>query len=116
MQPVVARVGDNLIKIFRNGANIFIDTPFVVIEDADEFLGRVRNIVQRLKEMPLVSAASPNTHHIFIRLPLIARRAHAQRRGQSRACMPAPNEIMSLSVRNAKPLRPPVCRIFLNFS
>ena len=48
MQPIVARIGDDLIKIFRNGANVFIDTPFVVIEDADEFLGRVRNIVQRL--------------------------------------------------------------------
>ena len=95
MQPVVARVGDDLIKIFRNGANVFIDTPFVVIEDADEFLGRVRNIVQRLKGNTVGQRGiAEHTHHIFIRLPLIARRAHAQRRGQSRACMAGPERIM----------------------
>ena len=49
VQPVVAGIGDDLVQVLRDGANIFVDAPFIVIEDADEFLGGMGNIVQRLK-------------------------------------------------------------------
>ena len=49
MQPVVARVGDDLVQVLGNGSDVFINAPFIVIENANEFLSCVRNIVQRLK-------------------------------------------------------------------
>ena len=41
MQPVVAGVGDNFIEVLRDGTDVFVDAPLVIIEDADEFLGGV---------------------------------------------------------------------------
>ena len=68
------------------------------------------------KEIPLVSAASPkHTPHLHpIAVDRAPRTCPAPR---TKPCLHAgPERICSLSVRNAKPLRPPVCRIFLNFS
>ena len=39
---VVARIGDELVEIAGNRADVFGDAPFVVVEDADEFFRRVR--------------------------------------------------------------------------
>ena len=35
--------------LIGNGPDVFINAPFVIIENANEFLSCVRNIVQRLK-------------------------------------------------------------------
>ena len=41
MQSVVAGVGDNFIEVLGDGADVFVNAPLVIIEDADEFLGGV---------------------------------------------------------------------------
>jgi len=72
---VVARIGDELVEITGNRPDVFGDAPFVVVEDADEFLRRVTDVVHRLEGMPLVSAASPKMQTTFSFVPRLSRAA-----------------------------------------
>ena len=48
MQVLVARIGDDVGEVFRDGADVLVDGPLVVVEDDDEPLGVRGDIVERL--------------------------------------------------------------------
>jgi hypothetical protein len=48
VQVRVGRVRGDFVEILRDGADVFCDRPFVVVEDDDEFFRRVGDVVQRL--------------------------------------------------------------------
>ena len=49
MEALVARVCDNFIKVIRDGTNVLIDAPLIVVEYSNEALGCVCDIVERLE-------------------------------------------------------------------
>jgi len=46
--PVVGRVGLQGVKVFREGADIFVDRPFVVVEDDNTTLRSFGDVVEGL--------------------------------------------------------------------
>ena len=85
LQTVVARVGDELVEIVRDGANVLGDAPLVIIQDTDELLGGMRDVVQRLEgDTVRERSVTEDADHVFIRAALIARGAHAEGGGERR--------------------------------
>ena len=83
---VVARIGDELVEVGRDRADIFGDAPFVVVQDADESLRRVADVVERLERNAVRQRrVAENADDIFVRAFFVARRCHAERGGQRRA-------------------------------
>ena len=83
---VVARIGDELVEVAGNRADVFGDAPLVVVEDADEFFRRVRDVVHRLEGNAVGQRrVAEDADDVFIRAALVARRRHAERGGQRRA-------------------------------
>ncbi len=84
--PVVARVRDDLVQVGGNRADVFGDAPLVVVEDADEFFGGVRDVVERLVGNAVGQRrVAEDADDVLVRALLVTRRAHAQRRRQRRA-------------------------------
>ena len=48
VQLEVGRVGRDLVEVMGDGADVFGDAPFVVVEDDDEPLGGIGDVVERL--------------------------------------------------------------------
>jgi chemotaxis protein histidine kinase CheA len=46
---VVARIGDQLVEVGRDGADVLGDGPLVIVEDADKLFRRVRDVIKRLE-------------------------------------------------------------------
>ena len=40
---------DEFVEIIRNGADVFGDAPFVIVENADEPLGGVTDVIERFE-------------------------------------------------------------------
>ena len=82
---------DELVQVAGDGADVLGNAPLVVIEDADEFFGRVRNVVKRLERNAVGQrGVAEDGDHIFIAPSLVARRGHAQRGGKAVPAWPAP--------------------------
>src|SRR6185437_11094654 len=95
VQPVVGRVRDDLVQVIGNRADILGDAPLVVIQDADEFFRRVRDVVERLEGNAVGQRRiAEDANHVLVAAPLVPRRAHAQRGGQGRARMSRPITIV----------------------
>src|SRR5207248_4883396 len=63
--------------------DILGNAPFVVVQNADEALRRVRDVVERLEGNAVGQRrVAKDTHHILVTAALIARRAHAERSRQ----------------------------------
>ena len=89
------RAGDELVQIVRDRADVFSDAPLVVVEDADEPFGGLRDVVQGLEGDPVGQrGVAENRHHVFIRPLLVARRRHAERRGKGSASVPGAVAVM----------------------
>ncbi len=85
-QLVVARIGDELVQVVGNRADVFGDAPFVVVEDADEPFRRVADVVERLEGNAVGQRrVAENADDVFVRAAFVARRRHAERGGQRRA-------------------------------
>ena len=85
-QLVVARIGDELVEVAGNRADVLGDAPFVVVEDADESLRRVADVVHRLEGNAVGQRrVAENADDVFVRAAFVARRRHAQRGGKRRA-------------------------------
>ena len=86
LQLVIARMGDELVEIGGNGADVFGDAPFVVVENADEAAGGVGEVIEGLEGNAVGQrGVAKNADDVFIRAALIARGAHAQRGGKGGA-------------------------------
>jgi len=82
LEAIITRVSDQFVQITGNRAHVLGDAPFVVIQNADEPVGRVRNVVERLEGNSVGQGGiAKNRHDIFVAPSLIARGGHAQRRG-----------------------------------
>ena len=87
-QFVIGRMGNELVKIAGDGADIFGNAPFIIVKNADKLLGRVGDIVQRFKRNPVgQSRIAENGDDVLIGAALVPRGADPERRGQSRAGM-----------------------------
>ena len=49
VEVFVGRAGRNAVKVAGDGADVFVDRPFVVVEDDDEPLGGFADVVERLE-------------------------------------------------------------------
>jgi hypothetical protein len=86
LQLRVARVRDDLVQVAGDGADVLVDAPLVVVEDADEFFRGGRNVVQRLVGNAVGQRGiAEDAHHVFVRALLVAGGAHAERRGKGGA-------------------------------
>ena len=67
MEAIVGRIGGYLVKIPGDGTDIFGDRPFVVVEDANEFLRRVGDVVHALKRNPVGEGGiAKDADHVLI--------------------------------------------------
>ena len=83
---IVARIRDELVQVTGDRADIFRDAPFIVVENADEFFCRVRDVVHRFKRNAVRQrGVAENTDDLFIRTAFVARRRHAERGRKRRA-------------------------------
>ena len=49
VQVVVALVGDDLVQVAGDGADVLVDGPLVIVEHDDQPLGLLGDVVQRLE-------------------------------------------------------------------
>ncbi len=86
LQPVVGRMGDEAVQISRNRADVLGNAPFVVVEDADEAPGRVRDVVERLEGNAVGQrGVAEDGDDMLITPALVSGDRHAEGRGQCRA-------------------------------
>ena len=86
LKLVVTGIGDELVEMGGNGADVFGDAPFVVVEDADETFGGVANVVESLKGNAVgQGGVAENADDVLIGAALVAGGAHAQRGGEGGA-------------------------------
>jgi hypothetical protein len=83
LQLVVAWAGGEAIEVGGDGADVLGDGPLVVVEDADELLGGVGDVVQRLERDAVgEGGVAEDADHVFVGAALVAGGAHAERGGQ----------------------------------
>ena len=88
LQPVIGRMRDESVQISRYRADVLGDAPFVVVEDADEALGRVGDVVERLEGNAVgQSRVAEDGDDVLIAPALVPRDRHAQGRRQCRSGM-----------------------------
>jgi len=76
----------SFVKVAGNRADVFCDAPLVVVEDADEFFRRMRDVVHRFEGNTVRQRrVAENADDIFVRALFVARRRHAERGGKRRA-------------------------------
>ena len=79
-------MGDELVQVAGDGADVLGDAPLVVVEDADEPLGGVGDVVQRLEGNAVGQGRVAEDATTFSSLPRWSRAgADAQRGGKRRA-------------------------------
>ena len=89
MQAVVAGIGDNFVEVLRNCADVFINAPFVVIEDTNKLAGSLGNVIEGLKGNSVGERGiTEDAHDILVSFLLVARRAHSECCGEGRAGVP----------------------------
>src|SRR5260370_6206052 len=73
-------VGDNAMEVARDGADIAIDGPLVVIEDDDQTLGLFGNVVKCFKRNAVVECGiASHVYDVFTAAGHVARHRHSQR-------------------------------------
>ena len=88
LERVVGGVGDELVEVAGNRADVLGDGPLVVVEDADELLGRVRDVVQRLEGHAVGQrGVAKDTDDVLVALTLVTRGAHPEGGRERRARM-----------------------------
>ncbi len=86
VQVIVARAGDDGVEIGGDGADVLIDGPFVVVQHHQQFLGVVRDVVQRfVGDAAGERRVAGQRHDVFFAARLVARHRHSQGRRKSRA-------------------------------
>jgi hypothetical protein len=79
-------MGDELVQVIGDGADIFGNAPFIVVEDANEAFGGVPDVVERLERDAVgQGGVAENTNDLFIAAALIAGGTHAQSSGKGSA-------------------------------
>jgi len=74
-------VGDDLVEVAGNRADIAVDGPLVVVEHHDQPLGLLGDIVQRLEGDSIgKGCVAGHGDHVLLAAGQIARHGHAQRR------------------------------------
>ena len=90
VQIGVPLVGDDLVQVIGDRADVAVDRPFVVVQHHDHALGLLGNIVQRLKADAVGERRIPGKgDDVLLGTGQIARHRHAQgggKRGPSVAC------------------------------
>ena len=95
LQAVIGGVGDDLVEITGDRADVFGDAPLVVVENADEAAGRVGDVVERLEGDAVGQGrVAEDADDMLVAATLVPRGAHAQRRRQRRARVPRAVTIM----------------------
>src|SRR6185436_17609260 len=85
---IVGRVGDESVQVVGDGADVFGDAPFVIIEDADKTFGGLGDVVQGLEGNTIGQGGiAKNRNDIFVCAALVARGSNAQSCRQSCAGM-----------------------------
>ena len=85
MEVLVTRIGDDAVEIFRDGADVLVDRPLVIVENDHEPLGVGRNIIQRLVgDAAGEGRVTAERDDMLVATLEIARRGHAERRGKRR--------------------------------
>ena len=83
VQVLVARVGDDVGQVLGDRADVLVDRPLVVVEDDDQALGVVGDVVERLVgDAAGESRIAAKGDHALGATAQVARRRHAQRRGE----------------------------------
>ena len=86
LQPVIGRVRDEAVQISRNRADVLGNAPFVVVEDANEAPGRVRDVVERLEGNAVGQRrVAEDGDDMLITSALVSGDGHAEGRRQRRA-------------------------------
>src|ERR1700761_1392328 len=92
---VVARIGDELVQVTGDGADVLGDAPFVVVKDADELLGGMSHVVHGLKRYAVGERGiAENTDDVFVRTAFIARGSHAEGGGKRGASVTSAKAIV----------------------
>ena len=75
----VRGVGGDFIEVGGDGADIFGDRPFVIVEDDDEFFGGIGDIIEGfVADAAGESGIASDTDHVFVGAPAIATDGHAE--------------------------------------
>ena len=90
MQIGVPLVGDDLVQVIGDGADIAVDGPFIVVEHDDQALGLLGDIIERLETNAIGERrVAGKGDHILFGAGQIARDCHAEssgKRGAGVAC------------------------------
>ena len=80
---VIGGMGDEPVEVGGDGADVLGNAPFIVVEDADELLRRVRDVVHRFERNAVGQGGiAKDRHHVFIAAALVAGGADAQGGGK----------------------------------
>ena len=88
VQVLVVLVGDDAVEVARDGADVAVDGPLVVVEDDDQALGLLGDVVERLKRDAVgEGGVAGDGDHVLVAAGKIAGHGHAQRGGERGACV-----------------------------
>ena len=90
-QPVVAGAGREFTQVFGDGTDVLGDGPLIVIENANELLGRALDVVECLETDAVGQGRiAEDADDVLVSLLLVAGGAHAQGGRQRRTGMAGP--------------------------
>jgi len=106
LKPIVGRMSDQFVQVLGDGTHVFGDRPFVVVEDADEFLGGMGDVVQRLKRNAIRQCGiTEYGHHVFIRATSVPGNRNPERRRQGGTRMRGTIAVMLALRAQGKPVQ-----------
>ena len=83
---VVARIGDQLVEVGRDGADVLGDRPLVIVEDTDKLFRRVCDVIKGLERDAVGQCGiAEDADDVLTAAALVACGGHAQCRRQCRA-------------------------------
>ena len=56
MNPIVAGIGYDFIKILWNSSNVLINAPLIIVQNSDEFFSRMFNVIGDIFDLKQESA------------------------------------------------------------
>ena len=79
MEAIVTRIGDQLVEVSGNCADIFGDAPFVVVENSDEPFGGIGDVVESFEgDSVCERGIAENADDMFVRSAFITGRGHSK--------------------------------------